>query len=929
MHSKILAVSLLALIGLMSCQENSNNRQNSSKTVVIGPLHKESVQEPVVSSEYPDEIPMGRLPQTIRPKSYQLSLELDPDKDNFSGTTTIKLDIDIATSHLWLHGKDLSVSKVQLKYNKAKIFKGIYRQMDSTGVAKIEFDQPLEPGTAELIIEYSAPFNHALEGIYKVKDGELNYAFSQFEATSARLAFPGFDEPAFKVPFQTTLTVSHKHKAFTNTPTVSETDLGNGKKRIVYAKSPPLPSYLIAFAVGEFDVVKGKDIPATAIRKKPIPLKGIATKGKGSKLEYALKNTHAILLSLEDYFQQPYPYAKLDLVAAPDFAFGAMENAGLIIYREQLLLLDENAPLSQKRSYMNVHAHELAHQWFGNLVTPEWWNDIWLNEAFATWMAYTSNNQTFPEQQFKQDLLQRSLRAMGQDSLTKARQIRQPIISNHDIQSAFDSITYLKGGGVLSMIESFLTPEAFREGLQHYMQKHQFKNATADDFIRALAQKSEHIPDTLITQAFNSFLEQPGIPYLTINTQCNEKQTIVEVEQSRYLPIGSKGAQPQLWSIPACLNYSIAGSHYQHCQIIDQEKQSITLPEEGCVDYLMPNAQGAGYYRYTMPAQDWRKLLSFKDSLSTEDMISITDSFNAAINAGTLDFTDLIDIAPQLISHSSSKVSTAPIEILSFAYDKVAKTEQDKRVLAHLNQTLYSSKLDDLGLTTRDSDNVDDTQLRRALISFAAEKGQHQAVKSHLIEMAKNYTGFKKSGHISEEGIDLNLINTAIQVATKELGVDFAEHLLALLQQTHDGSTRVKLLQGLGAVQDAQYAAKLRELILSETLRDNEIYYIAYQQMNIDSIRPDMWQWFKENYEGFKSRVSAFSQSRIPRVASYFCTKKEAQEVEQFFAPIVNDIAGGPPTLEQVLETIELCADKQDHHRPAVQKFINSQQEAL
>ena len=940
--SYLAAIFLLAGFMTLGCQPDDSQQQDDSRKTQVSehetrvePIAKSEVDaEPVISedvdslafdSDYPTQIPTGRLPSLARPTMYWLELKVDPDQPTFSGKVKINIELDTATQHLWLHGKDITAQAVVAKLPNGQSINGSYEEVDPTGVVRLDFERPLAAGKLELAIDYQAPFNESLEGLYRVNDGGLNYAFTQFEATSARLAFPGFDEPAFKVPFNYTITVRTDHKAFTSTPAVSETDLGNGWKRIVYARSKPMPTYLVAFAIGDLDVVEWKSIPATDVRDREIPLRGIATKGKGKKLTYALENTKDILNSLEDYFQIPYPYAKLDIVAVPDFNFGAMENVGLIIYREQLLLFDETISLDQKRAYMNVHAHELAHQWFGNLVTPVWWDDIWLNEAFATWMAHVSNDNIYPEQKFRQTLLQRSLGAMRQDSLINARQIRQPIESNHDIQSAFDGITYSKGGGVLSMIESFMTPEEFRAGIQHYMKKHEFGTATANDFITAIGEKSTKVPVETIRSAFNSFLEQPGIPYLQVEIRCDNEQATVDLSQSRYLPIGSKGSSQQSWEIPACLEYAIDGNQHQHCSVIDSAEYSFEIPEAGCPDYVMPNSEGAGYYRFSMSGQNWQNLLKHKEMLSTEDMISVNDSFTAAINAGKLSFLDLIEIAPEIIDSESPRVAMAPTDMLSFAYEKVALTDDQKAILAQLNRQLYLAKLETLGLVTRKEDSVDEVQMRNGLIAFLSQKGQDKNLRHYLTKMATDYTGYQKDNALHPDKADSNVINTAMVVAVEELGVPFAEHLLTLLNESNDGTVRGRMLTGLGAVQDAEYATELRELILSESLRDNEIYYILMGQMRDLKLQDAMWEWFKENFEGVKSRIPPFGQNRLTVIGSGFCSEAKKKDFIAFFEPIVDELPGAPRPFRQAVESIELCIAKVDHHSASVLQYIEQE----
>ena len=935
-----LATTLLTLLITSGCEKEEASVEQkvaASNTTVVKSLKEQqdekqkeeaevAAPEKQSESNYPTEIPQGRLPESIRPTLYDIQLKVDPDKPTFTGTVTINLTLEEPTSYIWLNGKDITANKVTITPAGKQPIAGEYEEVHETGVVKLTFEQPIPTSSAILSIEYEAPFNEALEGLYRVKDGELNYAFTQFEATAARLAFPSFDEPVFKVPFTYSMTVRNEHKAFTNTPAISETDLGNGWKKIVFAKSKPLPTYLIAFAVGDFDVVEWQDIPTTDVRDFTIPLRGIATKGKGHRLTYALKNTKDILNALEQYFQIPYPYKKLDIVAVPDFNAGALENVGLITYREQLLLFDSNISLSQKRAYMNVHAHELAHQWFGNLVTPVWWDDIWLNEAFATWMAHVSNNTIYPEQKFRQALLERSLNVMDSDSLISARQIRQPIESNHDIQSAFDGITYSKGGGVLSMIEAFLGPENFRAGIQHYMKKFEFKTATAHDFITAIGEKSPHIPLETIQDAFNSFLEQPGIPHLTVALACDEsKQSSITVEQSRYLPLGSKGSTEQTWKIPACFKYAIDGNQHQLCDVLENEQQTIELPEKGCPAYVMPNANGAGYYRFSMSSDGWQSLLSNKSELTTREMMSLNNSLKGAIDAGKLTFTELVEIAPSIIASESEATAMGPSKLLSFVYHDVAENNEDRAQLAKLNRDLYGQRLIELGLETSKDDSVNTIQLRSGLINFLSEEGEDKAIRQYLTDMAVAYTGYKNDGNIHADKADSNLIGTAIKVAVEDLGTPFAKHLKMLLDSSNDGTVRGRLLGGLGSVEDPEYATELRELILSESLRDNEIYSILMGQLNHQDLQKPMWEWFKANIDGVKSRIPPFGQHRLPVVGQFFCSKPMKQDYMAFFKPIVKDLAGAPRPYQQSIESIELCIAQVEFHQKDVEKYLNQQ----
>ncbi|HET6911843.1 MAG TPA: M1 family metallopeptidase, partial [Rhodanobacteraceae bacterium] len=445
------------------------------------------------------------LPRWAVPQSYELSLRTDPQKSGYGGTVTIAVDLKKASDHLWLHGKDLKVSRVTVTDAAGKAHDGKYTEAaPQQGVARIDFGTTLKPQKLKLAIVFSAPYNQTLEGYYKVTFAGNDYAMTQMEPISARLAFPCFDEPDFKVPMTLTLTFPSSDVAVANTAQASESKAQGGFKTVTFKPTQPLPTYLYAWAVGPWDVVQGPTIPASKWRSEPVPVRGIATKGNGSQMQQALAMAPGIIEHEEAYYGFGYPFGKLDLAALPDFSAGAMENAGLITYRDWLLLLKPNSSPSAVRSTFSVEAHEMAHQWTGDTVTLKWWNDIWLNEAFATWMEQKVTMEIHPEYRGDLERIEGGEGAMHNDSLVSARMIRQPITGNGDIETAFDGITYEKGASVIGMFENFVTPQVFQKGMQAYIKAHAFGNATTDDLVDAIATAAGK--GETFKKAFKSFL---------------------------------------------------------------------------------------------------------------------------------------------------------------------------------------------------------------------------------------------------------------------------------------------------------------------------------------------------------------------------------------------------------------------------------------
>ena len=701
----------------------------------------------------PEQPPSARLPEGVSPGHYKLQLTIDPRESTFSGTAEIDVVLAGSTDFFWMHGNELKVTSARALLTTGETVDLQWQQAPETGVAKVTAAQVLPAGKLLLQIEYSAPFNTSLEGLHTVTDGGKAYAFTQFEATSARLAFPSFDEPGFKVPFDIELTIPTEYSGISNTPIASKSAAQEGYKTLTFATTKPLPTYLVAFAVGPFDVVEWEPVPASALRSEPLPLRGITAAGKGDEIHFALKNTAAIILEMEDYFDTPYPYAKLDIIAVPDFSNGAMENAGAITYREELILLDEKASVGQKRTFFGVHAHEIAHQWFGNLVTPVWWEDIWLNESFATWNSSIILDRMFPDEKYRDALQNGVSRVMPNDSLASARQIREPITRHADIGSAFNGITYQKGAGVLSMFESFLGRGNFRDGIRHYMKIHAFGNTSAEDFIGAIADANPQVSGEDLREAFRTFIEQPGLPFISTQLSCTDSGASLAVSQQRYLPTGSTGSSEQTWVIPACVTLYEGGESSSQCFLLKDASETITLNTERCPDALLPNTGGTSYYRWSLPSQQWAALLASFDQLSITEQISVASSLSAALNNASMTIEEYLQAVPAITRSDSWRVAIAPRTDLYKIKEYVANEEERQALEAKLREW-YQPRLDELNALT--SLRPDQVQFRMFMMSTLAIGAYDPAIRKELAEMGAAFTGFGGDEKIHHEAIDAN-----------------------------------------------------------------------------------------------------------------------------------------------------------------------------
>ncbi|MBN7796787.1 M1 family metallopeptidase [Parahaliea mediterranea] len=856
------------------------------------------------AAPYPAKPPSARLPEGVTPRHYALELSIDPRRERFQGT--VRIDVSLGeVDYLWMHGNGLEVTAARALLADGESLELRWEQALPTGTARVSGLESAGATEATLEFEYSAPFNTNLEGLYKVASGGESYAFTQFEATSARLAFPSFDEPAFKVPFDIQLTVPAGHSAITNTPETSVTDNGDGTKTITYATTKPLPTYLIAFAVGPFDVVEWDAIPAGDYRDAPLPLRGITTRGKGEQIHFALDNTAAIVEEMERYFDTAYPYAKLDIIAVPDFSAGAMENAGAITYREQLILLDESAPVSQKRGFFVTHAHELAHHWFGNLVTPVWWDDIWLNESFATWNAYIILDRLYPNEHYRESLLSSASNVMTNDSLASARQIREPITRHEDIGSAFNGITYQKGGGVLSMFEAFLGQDNFRDGIRHYMKAFAFGNTTAHDFIGAIAAANPQVDSQDLQAAFRSFIEQPGLPVLKTALSCTDQGPQLDISQQRYLPAGSAGSTAQQWIVPACVSAMTDGETQSQCFLLKEASEKVALVGERCPDAVLPNTGGASYYRWSLPPEQWQALLERFDELDTNEQISVANSLSAALNDGSLSLADYLDAVAPVTRSSSWRVAIAPRADLYKLKNHVLDGA-DREALQARMRDWYRPVLAELEALPEPS--PDQRQFRMLMMSTLALGAADEEVHARLAADGAALTGFGDDGELHLDAIDPNLRYIALLAGIEAHGKPFADLLWRHFLASDNALLREYLLGAMAWSTDPEVAAAMRGRILSPELRDNEIFDIFSSQMAHAETRDAVFAWTADNLEAVLGRVDSWRKGQLPSNFDDFCSEEDAAKVEATFAPIIDSLESGPRYLANTLETIRLCA---------------------
>ncbi|MCP3046166.1 M1 family metallopeptidase [Xanthomonas euvesicatoria pv. allii] len=862
----------------------------------------------VLAQSSGEPVPNGRLPTWAVPERYSLALKIDPEQTQFSGRTTIRVQLKQASDHLWLHGKELKVSKVTVKPGKGKALTARYVEADAqTGVARLDFGRTLSPQTLTVEIAYSAPLNQQLQGLYQVKYQGKAYAMTQMEPISARYAFPGFDEPAFKTPFDISLTVPNDDQALANTIATSTKPAGKGWKTVTFAPTVPLPTYLVAYAAGPWDVVDVAPMPATPQRPNATPLRGIAAKGQGPRITPALDQTPAIIAALEDYYAFGYPFDKLDLVAAPDFSAGAMENPGFVTFRDWLLLLDKDSPAENVQRSFNVNAHELAHQWTGDTVTMAWWDDLWLNEAFATWMQQKITMQLHPEYHANLDRIGGAQHAMENDSLVSARKIRQPITGNGDIETAFDGITYQKGAAVLAMFEAFVGEDVFRQGMRAYIAKHKFGNATADDLVDAIAEAAGKGDD--FKAAFRSFLNQPGVPYLQTQVAREGGKTVVMLQQQRYLPLGSSGSAAQQWGVPVCVKYGKGKNQVgTACQLLEGGSGSIVLEGAGKNTWVFPNARGAGYYRFSLPSKQLAALGKQVGQLDDNEQLAYADAINAAYRHGDADNAAVLAALAQLAPSASADVSTALLDRFGWIWRYQATTEAQRGALRKAAEQAYLPRLRALGYTRRSGESIDDTALRTSLASVFALRLQNAEVRKALLAQGDAVLAGGK-GALDFSAANPDLLGTVLAVTVQERGAPAVQALIDALRTHADPAQRNAMIAALGAVQDPALLKQVRDFALTDAIKVGEMKSLLMRGHSDERSHESMWAWFTANFDRIVQRSGSFDGGGLPALgASGGCSVDEADRLDAFFKPRLAKLSGADRGLAQTGETIRLCA---------------------
>ncbi|HEX3758688.1 MAG TPA: M1 family metallopeptidase [Kofleriaceae bacterium] len=945
---RFLAIALgLTLAVLASCQSPPAAVAPSAPVAPTAPGAAESPGPVSAVPSPPDEpVPLGPLPAGVWPTHETLAFDIDPARDRFSGTAEIAIHLDHPRARIWLHGRGLAVHSAVLVLASGVQVSARWEEVDPSGVVRLTPEAPggravSLDGDVVLRVAFDAAYDPQLVGVYRVSTPAGPAVFSKFEAIYARRAFPCFDEPAFKLPYDVALTVPATAEVIGNMPIAETAPVAAGsgggaaRKHVRFQTTPPLPSYLVAFAVGPFETRYGA-VPPTEIRAAPLPLAAIAIRGRGQDTGYALVEERVLLAEQERYFGIKFPFPKLDLVAVPDFQSGAMENAGAITFRDSRLLIDDKvASLGDRVAVTSVIAHETAHQWFGDFVTMRWWDDLWLNEGFATFLDTLTLRAVRPELEAELQAAYRTNGVMKIDALTTARRIRQPIQTPHDITNAFDGITYEKGAAVLTMLEHFVGAEPFRRGLHEFLAAHASGNATTDELVRALADASHKQLGPLVA----SFLDQPGVPVVGASARCEAGRGRVELTQAPWRATGSTAPAGARWTIPVCVRYAAGGKIDQACALLDAPTGSIELP--ACPDWILPNADAAGYYRSALAADDLQRLRSRGLArLSTVERVQLGRDLEAAFDSAALPAADVLRALEALARDPHGAVALVPLGLLDFIDGYVmdapgAQDPQDARRRAALRARiarLYAPAVAQLGWTPSAGERPWRRRLRAELLGFLAIQIEAPPVLAEAARLGRRMLGVEhRSGPgagaaggrmLHLDAVATDLADVALAAAARTGGADVFDALVEELGRSSDAQLRQRILIALAQTRQPPLVARALDLALDPKLRQNERLVALDVLLRAPATRDAAWTWLTAHFDALMPLLPDRYGGMLPR-AIRMCDRRRIDEVRAFLAPRVEQLTGGPRNLAQALESAEQCIAEVAAQRASVAAYLD------
>lgn len=831
-----------------------------------------------------------RLPGGANPDRYALTVNMNFANNTYDGDERIDLTLTKPTNTITLNAVEIDFHEVTITVGRqiqtAKVSSDEKNEMSTFSV-----DKQLAAGPAMVHIKYTGHLNDKLRGFYLSTYKGKKYEVSQMEATDARVAFPCFDEPDYKATFDITAIVDKGDTAISNGEIISDTPGPSDKHTIKFSPSPKMSSYLVALTVGDWkcasDEVDG------------IKLNVCTVPGKENETRFALDATKAILHYYNNYYAIKYPLPKLDQIAVPDFQAGAMENWGAIIYRETALLIDEKtASVSAKQEVADVIAHEVAHQWFGDLVTMKWWDDIWLNEGFATWMTPHPVAQWKPDWMENQDVVENTMRSVSGDSVENTRPIHQAAETRGEIETLFDGIAYGKTAAVLHMLEAYLGHDTFRAGVNLYLKEHAYGNATAADFWNAMTRSSKQPID----QIMPTFVMQPGVPFVGVEAKCEGGNTTLNLSQKRYLetPAAFNQLNDQIWQIPVCakgVGETAAGK--QECFLLTQREQQFTL--KGCSKFVFPDAGALGYYRFDYDAAALHQLgNAVERELTPEERIALVGNEWALMRIGKHSVGDYLALADQSKNTPGSDLLEDFSNRLNFINDHMV-TDADRSQFQAWLRNAYSPMLQQLGYAPRPRDTPEQKLKRAILFRTLGNVAQDPAVIRKANTLVQQYMKDPTS-------VDPTLAGAVVSVAGRHGDAELYQQYKAELQKVKSPQQYYRFFYGLAEFPQQALIKQTLASTLTPEVRGQDLYVLINLLSNPSS-QNMAWDFMRQNFDEIMKKtggglggVGVFLYG-----AQSFCSAEKANDVKQFFDQ--HPFPGTERNQREAIESINACVE--------------------
>jgi alanyl aminopeptidase len=885
----------------------------------------------------PPTPPVMRTGDAVKPLAYEAELSIVPTQERFGGHIVIHVDIARPTDFFWLNATHLDIRQANVQAGgKTLVAKAVPGGHDFVG---LRFAAMLPAGRAVITIDYDGAIERVeTAGIFKQQDGGNWYAFTQFEDTDARRAFPCFDEPGWKTPWHLSLIVPADQVAVSNSPVAAEEpytappepkslrkapagEAPAPMKRVRFAPTPPLPSYLVAFAVGPFDVVDGG-----RAGKKGTPLRYIVPKGRAGELAWAKETTPKLLDQLEDYFGQPYPFDKLDAVAIPvTDGFGAMENAGLITYQMSLILSKPDQETERfRRNWASAAAHEMAHQWFGDFVTMQWWNDTWLNESFATWMSAKVVERAFPVWQTRLSIDHQRVAAIDVDRLASTRQVRQPVNTPDDLRNVFDPITYAKGASVLTMYENAIGEERFRNGVRRYLYEHAQGSARAEDFYAALTAEAG-AENAATIAGFRGFIEQPGVPRLAVALDCGadgKSPPKLILNQSRYVPSRPNGdpSFTQRWTFPACFQFGRGGDFNELCTLIQEPRTSLPLPAgESCPVWVLSNRGGSSYFVSALTGELDQQLA--RTPLLPSEAIPALDDAQILTSSGEWAADLALDFAARFANNRQVRVSEAAVRVAAEVRPAWLDDAADREGFARYVQKNFGARARALGWTPKSGDREGDAALRNVLVPWVADFGNDTGLARDAVRLSREWLASKNPLPAGARTV----LQAAARLTPGAPGRELLDALLDALARS-SGVDRATLLAALGSIREPALADAAYDALFAERADARDGVIAMYRGASDDEIAAlQAIRYLRAHYDALVKRLPEDAAGSLPRLGSRLCDPAAKADFDATFAERAPKVPGGARNYAQVSEEIGICVAARQLQRATLKAYVAKQ----